>query len=345
MKTRITELLGIRYPIIQAGMSYVSYVPLAAAVSNAGGLGIMTASEQTPEELLANIGKLRELTKNPFGVNLVPYVPRYKEMVQIILNEKVPVFSHGLGNPFKLLNLQKPAGMIFMPTAGNVRQAQKMEREGADAIIMHGFEGGGHVGYVASTILLPEAAHCLSVPIAASGGFCDGRGLIAAMAMGADGIAMGSRFAITRESPIHENVKAAALKMKAEDTVVSTNYDGLRLRSAPSKKMAHYPGWWARPWEVVPSMFAMKGAFKTSFSDLIRILRELKKYNTPLIQFMVGIERVRSTLGDGKVEDGIIPAGQVMGRFKDVPTCQELIDRIMAEAEDTLSKMCRNGTS
>ncbi len=339
MKTRITELLGIRYPIIQAGMSYVSYIQLAAAVSNAGGLGIMTASEQTPEELKTNIRKLKELTKNPFGVNLVPYVPRYRELVQIILDEQVPVFSHGLGNPFKLLNIQKPPGMIFMPTAGNVKQAQRMEKEGADAIIIHGFEGGGHVGYVATTILLPQAAACLKVPIVASGGFCDGRGLIAALAMGAEGIAMGSRFAITQECPIHANVKAAALKARAEDTVVSTNYDGLRLRSIPGKKIAHYPGWWVRPWDVIPSMLAMKGSFKTSFSDLIRILKELKKYNTPLIQFMVGIEKVRSALADGKVQDGVIPAGQVMGRFTDIPSCQELIDRIMKEADDTLDLM------
>lgn len=340
MKTRITELLGIHYPIIQAGMSYVSFAQLAAAVSNAGGLGIMTASDQTPDELRLNIRKMRELTPNPFGVNMVPYVPRYKELVQIILDEKVPVFSHGLGNPFKLLNLQKPPGMIFMPTAGNVKQALKMEKEGADAIIIHGFEGGGHVGYVASTVLLPEAASCLKVPILASGGFCDGRGLVAALALGADGIAMGSRFAITKESPIHDNAKKAALKAKPEDTLVSTNYDGLRLRIIPSRKMINYRGWWTRPWEVVPSVFAMKSVFKTSFSDLIRILKELKKYNTPLIQFTVGIEKIRSTLADGKVQDGIIPAGQVMGRFKDIPTCQELIERIMAEAEDTLCQIC-----
>ncbi len=341
MKTRITELLGIKHPIIQAGMSYVSFVQLAAAVSNAGGLGIMTASEQTPDELRANIRKLRELTKNPFGVNLVPYVPRYRELVQIILDEKVPVFSHGLGNPFKLLNIQKPPDMIFIPTAGNVKQAQKMEKDGADALIIHGFEGGGHVGYVASTILLPEAAECLKVPILASGGFCDGRGLVAALAMGADGLAMGSRFAITQESPIHANVKAAALTCRSEDTVVSTNYDGLRLRSIPSKKMVKYPGWWSRPWEVIPSGLAMKGAFKTSFRDLYRILKELKKYNTPLIQFAVGIEKVRSTLADGEMNKGMIPAGQVMGRFKDVPTCQELIDRIMREANETLDLMCK----
>ena len=284
MQTRITKLLGIKHPIVQAGMAYVSYVPLAAAVCNAGGLGILTGTEQTPEELRANIRKLRELTMNPFGVNLLPYVPRYRQLVQVILDEKVPVFCHGLGNPFKLLNIRKPPGMIFMPTAGNVRQAMKMEKEGADALIIHGFEGGGHVGYVASTILLPEAAGCLKVPFLASGGFCDGRGLVAALAMGADGIAMGSRFAITQESPIHANTKDAALKARSEDTIVSTNYDGLRLRGILGKKLANYPGWWARPWEVIPSMYAMKGSFKTSLSDLIRVLKELKKYNTPLIQ-------------------------------------------------------------
>lgn len=340
MKTRITQLLGIRYPIIQAGMSYVSFVPLAAAVSDAGGLGIMTATEQTPEELRKNIRKIRELTPKPFGVNLVPYVPRYRELVQVILDEKVPVFSHGLGNPFKLLNIQKPKDMVFMPTAGNVKHALKMEKEGADALIIHGFEGGGHVGHVASTVLLPEAAGCIKVPLLASGGFCDGRGLVAALAMGADGIAMGSRFALTQESPIHPRVKTAILKAKDEDAIVSTKYDGLRLRSIPSKAMAHYRGWWSRPWEIIPSVLAMRDDFKISFSELMRVLNELKKYNTPLLQFVVGIERVRSTLEDGNVRDGIIPAGQVMGRFTDIPTCQDLIDKIMQEAEQILYLLC-----
>lgn len=340
MKTRITELLGIAHPIVQAGMSYVSHIELAAAVCNAGGLGILTASEQTPEELRSMIRKLRESTANPYGVNLVPYVPRYREMVQVIIDEKVPVFSHGLGNPFKLLNIQKPPGMIFMPTVGNVKQALRMEKDGADAIIIHGFEGGGHVGYIASTVLLPEAAACLKVPILASGGFCDGRGLVAALAMGAHGIAMGSRFAITKESPIHMKVKAAALKSRPEDAIISTHYDGLRLRSMPGKRMAHYPGWWVKPWEVVPSLLSMKDTFKTSLVDLVRILKELQKYKTPLIQFAVGIEKFRSTLRDGNVENGLIPAGQVMGRFTDIPSCAELIDRIMLEADQVLASLC-----
>ena len=340
MKTRITRLLDIEHPIIQAGMSYVSHIELAAAVSNAGGLGILTASELTPQDLRSTIGNLRELTANRYGVNLVPYVPRYREMVQVIIDEKVPVFSHGLGNPFKLLNVHKPQGMIFMPTVGNVKQAVRMEKEGADAIIVHGFEGGGHVGYIASTVLLPQAADSLKVPILASGGFCDGRGLVAALAMGAHGIAMGSRFAITKESPIHINVKTAALKSRPEDAVISTHYDGLRLRSIPGTNMAHYCGWWSRPWEVLPSISAMKDTFKTSSSDLVRIFRELRRYNTPLLQFAVGIENFRATLQDGRVKDGIIPAGQVMGLFTDIPSCKELIDRMMLEADLVLASLC-----
>ena len=340
MKTRITDLLGIKHPIVQAGMTYVSYVELAAAVCNAGGLGILTASEQTPDELRRSIIKLRELTGKPFGVNLVPYVPRYKELVKVILEQKVPVFSHGLGNPFKLLDIKKPADMIFMPTVGNTKQAAAMERGGADAIIIHGFEGGGHVGYVASTVLLPEAAGTVKVPLVASGGFCDGRGLVAALALGADGIAMGSRFAITQESPVHTDVKAAALKVRPEDAVVSTNYDGLRLRSVPGKDMRNYRGWISKPWEVLPSLFDMKGTFNTSYSELFRILGELRKYNTPLLQFAVGIHKVRAALREGHLESTMIPAGQVMGRFRDIPTCKELIDRIMLEAENILAGLC-----
>ena len=339
MKTRITELLGIQHPIIQAGMTLVSYVPLAAAVSNAGGLGILTISDQTPEELRENIGRLRELTSNPFGVNLVPYTPGYKDFCRVILEEKVPVFSHGLGNPFKLLNVKKPADMIFMPTVGTVKQAMMMEKEGADTVIVHGFEGGGHVGYIATTVLVPEVAESLKIPIVAAGGFCDGKGLVAALALGAGGIAMGSRFCATQECPVHPDVKEALLRARAEDAKVSLRYDGLRLRGIPGSKRKHYLGWWVRPWKVVPSVLGMKTAFKVSFGDLMKAAMELKRYRIPLIQFACGCQMIRETLSDGKVEVGITPSGQVAGRLKDIPTCQELIQRIVVEAEDIIESM------
>jgi NAD(P)H-dependent flavin oxidoreductase YrpB (nitropropane dioxygenase family) len=339
MKTRITELLGIQHPIIQAGMNFVSYLPLAAAVSNAGGLGILTASDQTPEELRENIRRLRQLTGNPFGVNLVPYLPGYKEFCRVIIEEKVPVFSHGLGNPFRLLGIKKPADMVFMPTVGNVRQAIVMEKEGADAVIVHGFEGGGHVGYIATTILVPQVAEKIRIPIVAAGGFCDGRGLVAALALGADGIAMGSRFCATQECPVHHDVKEALLKAKAEDAIVSLHYDGFRLRSIPGRKAKHYLGWWSRPWEVVPSILGMKRGFKVSYGELIKAAMELKRYGAPLTQSVCGINMVRETLAEGKVVTGVVPSGQVAGRLSDIPTCHELIQRIVTEAKQIIGSL------
>jgi len=333
MKTRITELLGIEYPIIQAGMTFVSYLPLVVAVSEAGGLGILTCSDQTPEEVRANIRKVRELTSKPFGVNLVPYTPGYKDFCKVILEENVPVFSHGLGNPFKLLGVKKPAGMIFMPTVGSTRQAIMMEREGADAIMVHGFEGGGHVGYIATTVLLPKVAEIVKIPIVAAGGFCDGKGLVAALALGADGIAMGSRFCATVECPVDENVKKALTEAQEEDAIVSFRYDGLRLRSIPGKGLKNYRGWWSRPWEIVPSIFSMKSAFKSSYKELWEGSRELMRYKIPLMQFVCGCSKIRVTLSDGAVNNGIIPSGQVTGRLRDIPTCHDLIQRIMSEAE------------
>jgi NAD(P)H-dependent flavin oxidoreductase YrpB (nitropropane dioxygenase family) len=339
MKTQITELLGIKHPIIQAGMNFVSYVPLAAAVSNAGGLGILTASDQTPEELKENIRKLKKLTSNPFGVNLVPYLPRYKAFCQVVLEEKVPVFCHGLGNPFKLLGMKKPLDMIFMPTAGSVGQAVRMEKEGADALIVHGMEGGGHVGYIASSVLIPKAFESLRIPIVAAGGFCDGRGLVAAFALGAEGIAMGSRFIATQECPVHPDVKEAFLKADEEDTIISTQYDGFRLRSIPGEKVKHYKGWWSRPWEVLPSVLGMKRGFKTSFGELLKAARDLRRYKAPVMQVVVGSAMVRDTLSDGKMKGGVLPVGQVVGRLHDIPTCQELLNRIVSEAEEIIESM------
>jgi enoyl-[acyl-carrier protein] reductase II len=333
MKTRITELLGIEYPIIQAGMTFVSYLPLVVAVSEAGGLGILTCSDQTPEEVRANIRKVRKLTGKPFGVNLVPYTPGYKDFCKVILEEGVPVFSHGLGNPFKLLGVKKPAGMVFMPTVGSTRQATMMEREGADAIVVHGFEGGGHVGYVATTVLVPKVAEAVKIPIVAAGGFCDGRGLVAALALGADGVAMGSRFCATKECPVHEDVKNALTEAREEDAIVSFRYDGLRLRSIPGEGLKNYRGWWSRPWKIIPSIFSMKSAFKSSYKELWEGSRELMRYKIPLMQFVCGCTKIRETLSDGNVKGGVIPSGQVAGRLRDIPTCYDLLQRIMAEAE------------
>lgn len=342
MKTKLTNVLGIEHPVIQAGMSLVSYVPLAAAVSNAGGLGILTASDQTPQELRGNIIKLRSLTRNPFGVNAVPYMPAYRDLVRVILEERVPVFSHGLGNPFKRLKLKKPDDMIFMPTAGTVEQALHMENEGADIIIVHGFEGGGHVGHIASSIIVPKTAERVKVPIVASGGFCDGRGLVSALALGAEGIAMGTRFFATQECPVHDGAKAMVIHSGELDAVVTRKIDGLRLRGIPGSDLKHYRGWLSRPWEVIPSILSNTKDFKISLGEMFRIMSEFRRYKLPVLQFLCGCARFRRTFAEGKVKDGFTVSGQVVGRIEDIPTCRELILRIVKEAEEIILDL--NGT-
>ncbi len=343
MNTRLTQLLGIRHPVIQAGMSLVSYVPLAAAVSNAGGLGILTVSDQSPQELRENIQKLRSLTGGkPFGVNAVPYVPAYGDLVRVILEEKVPVFSHGLGNPFKLLKLKKPDEMVFMPTAGTVAQAMHMEKEGADAVIVHGFEGGGHVGHIASSIIIPKAADCLHVPVVASGGFCDGRGLVSALALGAEGIAMGTRFFATHECPVHPNAKEAVVRAAEEEAVVNRKIDGLRLRGIPGTLLKNYNGWPSRPWEVIPGILSNVKGFKISFREMLRIMLEFRRHRMPVVQFLCGCARFRNTFAGGNVENGFTVSGQVTGRIQDIPACRELIERIVQEAEETIKSLHYN---
>ncbi len=342
MRTKLTSVLGIEHPVIQAGMSLVSYVPLAAAVSNAGGLGILTASDQTPQELRNNIIKLRSLTRNPFGVNAVPYMPAYRDLVRVILEERVPVFSHGLGNPFKRLKLKKPTEMIFMPTAGTVEQAVRMENEGADVIIVHGFEGGGHVGHIASSIIVPKTAERVNVPVVASGGFCDGRGLVSALALGASGIAMGTRFFATKDCPVHERAKAMVIHSNEEDAVVTRKIDGLRLRGIPGADIKSYRGWRSRPWEVFPSILSNTKNFKISLGEMFRLMSEFRSYRLPMIQFLCGCARFRRTFAEGEVKDGFTVGGQVVGRIEDIPTCRELILRIVKEAEVVI--LALNGT-
>ncbi len=214
-----------------------------------------------------------------------------------------------------------------------------MEKEGADAVIVHGFEGGGHVGYIATTILVPQVAERLRIPIVAAGGFCDGKGLVAALSLGAEGIAMGTRFCATQECPVHPSVKEVLLQANAEDAIVSLRYDSFRLRCIPGGQARHYLGWWSRPWEIVPSIRGMKKGFKVSYERLLEAAGELKRYGAPLVQSVCGINMIRETLAEGKVVKGVVPSGQVAGRLSDIPTCQELIQRIVTEAEQIISSL------
>jgi len=317
MKTRITELFGIEHPIIQGGMHYVGFAEMAAAVSEAGGLGIITGlTQKTPEGLRAEIRRCREMTKKPFGVNLtfLPAVvpPDYPGFVRTIIEEGVKIVETAGNNPAQVMPFFKQAGIKVIHKCTSVRHTLKAESIGCDAVSVDGFECGGHPGEddVPNFILLPRAAEELKIPFVASGGMADGRSLVAAMALGAEGMNMGTRFIATKEAPVHENVKQALVAASELDT---------RLVMRPLRNT-----------ERVLTNPAVE-----------RLLKKEKELGAAL-KFEDIIEEVAGVypkiMLDGQMDAGAWSCGMVAGLIYDIPTCKELIDRIMAQAEEIISK-------
>ncbi|WP_349828566.1 NAD(P)H-dependent flavin oxidoreductase [Brevibacterium litoralis] len=313
LNTRFTELLGIEHPIVQGGMQWVGRAPLAAAVSAAGGLGILTALTQpTPEDLRTEIRKTRELTDKPFGVNLtilptINPVP-YDEYVDVAVDEGIRIIETAGRNPEPFMEQFKAAGVKVVHKCTSVRHAVKAEKVGVDAVSIDGFECAGHPGEddVPGLVLIPAAADKLSIPFIASGGFGDGRGLAAALALGADGINMGSRFLATAEAPVHENVKQAIVDGTELDTIL--NFRPLR-NTARVRKNA-------------PAM------------EAVEILDKGGKFED--IQHLVAGARGRKVFEEGDIEGGQWTVGLVQGLIHDVPTAHELVTRIVADAEEII---------
>ncbi|MDE0981582.1 MAG: nitronate monooxygenase family protein [Gammaproteobacteria bacterium] len=320
MKTRITELLGIEHPIIQGGMQWVGLAELASAVSNAGGLGIITALTQpTPEDLLKEIERCQSMTDKPFGVNLtilptIKPVP-YDEYAQAIVGSGVKIVETAGRNPEPYLPLFKEAGIKVIHKCTSIRHSLKAEKIGCDAVSVDGFECAGHPGEddVTNMILLPLAAKRLKIPFLASGGLGDGRGLAAALAMGADGINMGTRFMVTKEAPIHDNVKQKMIEATELDTALI--YRSLRNTARVFKNSIA---------EKVVEIESRPG--ETKFEDI-----------QPLVQGVKG----RELFDGGDLDKGIWSAGMIVGLIDDNPSCEELVARIVEEAEDILSNRLR----
>jgi len=319
MKTRITELFGIERPIIQGGMHYVGYAELASAVSNAGGLGIITALTQpTPDDLASEIARCHEMTDKPFGVNLtfLPAfaMPPYPEFIDAIISGGVKIVETAGRNPQEHLPRLKEAGVRVIHKCTSVRHALKAESIGCDAVSVDGFECGGHPGEddIPNMILLPRAAEELSIPFVSSGGMADGRSLVASLALGADGMNMGTRFIATREAPVHENVKQALVAATELDT---------RLIMRPLRNT-----------ERVLSNAAVE--------EVLRIERERLAAGEPLqiddVRHLVAGAKNRKVLQEGEMDTGVWSCGMVAGLIHDIPTCQELLDTIMAEAEELI---------
>ena len=347
LDTPLTRLLGCRYPIVQTAMGWVATPPLVVATSNAGAFGFLAASVMKPAEARAAIEAVRAGTDRPFGVNFHSFQPGAAEIVDIIVENaaQVRAVSFGRGPDAKMIARFKDAGILCMPTVGAVKHAQKMVQLGVDAVTVQGGEGGGHTGSVPTTVLLPQVLDAVQVPVIAAGGFADGRGLAAALAFGAVGIAMGTRFLMTRESAPPDNVKARYVKAGTEDILVSTKVDGLpqrMIRNAALDRIERSSGMglWRR---AVESGLQMKKQSGASYGELLAAAKGMTSHGgLSLPQAMMAAAApmlIQRAVVEGDADGGLMATGVVAGRLGDLPSCAELIDSIVAQARERLAAL------
>lgn len=338
LRTPLTELVGIEHPVVQTGMGWVAGPSLVSATSNAGGLGILASATMTYDELETAIAKTKAQTDKPFGVNIRADASDAFERIDLLIRENVKVASFALAPKKDLIAKLKDAGVVVVPSIGAAKHAVKVASWGADAVVVQGGEGGGHTGPVATTLLLPSVLDAVDIPVVAAGGFFDGRGLAAALAYGAAGVAMGTRFLLTQESSVPDSVKQEYLRRQLGETVVSTKVDGMphrvlntelvqklensgRVRglAAAVGNAARFKSMTGMKWStLVRDGLAMRKAKDLTWSQVIMAA------NTPML--------LRAGLVEGNTEAGVLAAGQVSGILEDLPTCQELIDRTVADA-------------
>ena len=305
MKTRVTELLGISYSVIQGGMAHIAEYHLASAVSEAGGLGVIASANGSAERVKKEIEALRERTDRPFGVNIILLSPHAAEVAQMAAEEKVPVITTDAGNPEKYMSLWKSAGIKVIPVVASVALAKRMERCGADAVIAEGCEAGGHIGELTSMTLIPQIADEVEIPVIGAGGVGDGRGLAAMLILGAEGVQVGTRFVVAEESIAHENYKQKILKARDIDSVVTGRSCGHPIRSVRNPHTRKYI-------EMEKS-----GA---SFEEL--------EY--------LALGSLRRAVEEGDLENGNFMAGQIAGLIHKEQPCREILEELVTEAEALL---------
>lgn len=336
--TRITRLLGIEHPVLCSGMTYVSNAELAAAVSNAGGLGLIQIGHLSPEEARAEIRKARALTARPFGVGLALMMPGARENAEVALQEQVPVINFSLGKGDWLCRAAHAYGGKVLATVVTERHAQAAERDGADALIVTGHEAAAHGGDVTSLVLVPAVRRVTSLPIIAAGGFASGGGLVAALALGADAIAMGTRFAMTRESPVHQKTRQLVMDKSVADTLYTRNFDGMPcriMRTPTAETVTRKPlTLWRALWQSLLLM-------RRQGTPLAQVWRQFREQGfTAMLQlsfFGAAVGRIRAAIEDGDHDQGVQLIGQAQGLIDDVPTCAELMQRVLREADAALA--------
>lgn len=307
LRTRLTALLGIEYPIIQGGMAWTATAELAAAVSNAGGLGIIGSGHMPTELLRDQIRHAKELTDKPFGVNLMLLTPHIDELVAMVLEEGVQAVTTGAGNPAKYMTELKAAGIKVLTVVPSVALAKRMESIGADAVIGEGMEAGGHIGELTTLVLTPQIADAVEIPVVAAGGIADGRGIAAALALGADGVQVGTRFMCASECTIHPDIKARIIKAKDRDTVVTGYSTGHPVRVLKNK--------------------------------LSRQIVALDRENKPEEIETLGAGKLASAMRDGDVEYGSLMAGQAAAMVCNIQPAAEIIHEMVAEATAHMSRL------
>ncbi|WP_410602109.1 NAD(P)H-dependent flavin oxidoreductase [Amycolatopsis sp. lyj-90] len=345
MKTALTELAGIRHPVVQTGMGWVAGPRLVSATAEAGGLGILASATMTYDELAAAIKEVKSRTSRPFGVNLRADAEDAQRRVELLIGEEVRVASFALAPKKDMIARLKDNGVLVVPSVGAARHAEKVAGWGADAVIVQGGEGGGHTGGVATTLLLPSVLDAVDIPVVAAGGFFDGRGLAAALAYGAAGVAMGTRFLLTRESTVPDEIKQAYLARDLNGTVVTRKVDGmphrvLRTELVDALESAGPVSGLARAARNAAKFRKLSGlSWRSLATEGLRMKRGgdrtwsqvLMAANTPML--------LRAGLVEGDRSAGVLASGQVVGLLDDLPAVGELIETIVAEADGVLRRL------
>ena len=307
MKTRITDLLGIKYPILQGGMAWVAESTLAAAVSNAGGAGIIAGGAAPIDYLREQIRRAKSLTDKPFGVNVMLMSPNAEELAQLVIDEGVSFVTTGAGNPGKFMESWKSAGIKVIPVVPSVALAKRMERAGADAVIAEGTESGGHIGENTTMCLVPQVVDAVEIPVLAAGGIADGRGIAASFMLGAEGVQVGTRFLASEECQIHQNYKDLVIGAKDTDSIVTGRFTGHPCRNVKSK--------------------------------LSKTLQTFEKDGgTPEEFEQISAGSLRKAVVDGDLENGSFMCGAIAGMINDIKPCKDIIEDMFAQAEKLLNK-------
>ena len=306
MKTRVTELLGITYPIIQGGMAWVAEHHLAAAVSEAGGLGLIGGANAPGEVVRQEIREAKKLTDKPFGVNVMLMSPHADDVAKVVVEEGIRVVTTGAGNPEKYMEMWKAAGIKVIPVVASVALARRMEKYGADAVVAEGYESGGHIGEQTTMTLVPQVKDAVSIPVIAAGGIGDGRGIAASFMLGAEAVQIGTRFVVSKEAVVHENYKQRIIRAKDIDTAVTGRRHGHPVRCLRNKMTREY----------------------------VKLEQEGKTFEE--LEYLT-LGTLRKAVQEGDVDLGTVMAGQIAGLISREQTCKEIVDEMMKQASQLLN--------